>query len=90
MRHRRIASKRLSDRAVALVIKRAAEAAGLDPKRVAGHLLRRGHATQRAKNGDAEREIMRTTRHRSERMLRRYISEGHPVRAQRLGKPRGL
>src|SRR5205085_7243810 len=38
-RHGHLSTERLSDRAVAIIIKRAAEAAGLDPKQVAGHSL---------------------------------------------------
>ena len=40
-RHGQLGEERLSDQAVALVVKRTAQAAGLDPKLVAGHSLRR-------------------------------------------------
>jgi len=75
-RHGPVAAARLGDRAVALVIKRAAEAAGLDPAGFAGHSLRAGLATQAAMNGEAERAIMRQTGHRSVQMVRRYIRQG--------------
>jgi integrase len=39
---------RLGDKAVALIVKRAAQAAGLDPTRYAGHSLRAGLATSAA------------------------------------------
>lgn len=66
---------RLTDRAVALVVKRYAEAVGLDPALFGGHSLRAGLATQAAKAGKAERVIMRQTRHRSVAMVRRYIRD---------------
>lgn len=71
----RVGAKRLSDRAVALVVKRAAEAAGLDPRPFAGHSLRAGLATSAAKAGKSERSIMAQTGHRSAAMVRRYIRD---------------
>lgn len=66
---------RLTDRAVALVVKRYAEKVGLDPELFGGHSLRAGLATQAAKAGKGERSIMRQTRHRSVAMVRRYIRD---------------
>jgi site-specific recombinase XerD len=45
-RHGRLLPGRLSDRAVARVVQRAAAAAGLDPAKYAGHSLRTGLATR--------------------------------------------
>lgn len=67
---------RLSGYAVALIVKRAAAGAGLDPAVYAGHSLRAGLATSAAAAGVSERAIMKQTGHRSERMVRRYIREG--------------
>lgn len=75
-RHGQVAAGRLSDKAVALVVKRAAAAAGLDPQHYAGHSLRAGLATSAAAAGVSERAIMRQTGHTSERMVRRYIRDG--------------
>lgn len=75
-RHGHMSEKRLSDRAVALVVKRTAAAAGLDPSRYAGHSLRAGLATAAAAAGAEERVIMKQTRHRSVQMVRRYIRDG--------------
>lgn len=61
---------------MALVVKRAAEAAGLDPRHYAGHRLLAGLAISAAAVGASERAIMRQTRHTSERMVRRYIRDG--------------
>ncbi len=75
-RHGQVRPTRLSDKAVALVVKRAAEAAGLDPARYAGHSLRAGLATSAAAAGVSERAIMAQTGHKSLPMVRRYIREG--------------
>lgn len=82
----RIGKTRLSDRAVALVVKRAAEAAGLNPDVYAGHSLRAGFATTAAAAGASERSIMRQTGHRSERMVRKYIREGNLFRENAAGQ----
>lgn len=65
----------LAGRSVARIVKRAAEAAGFDSRRLAGHSLRAGLATSAAKAGRSERSIMRQTGHRSSAMVRRYIRE---------------
>lgn len=75
-RHGRVGTGRLSDRAVALVVKRAAERAGLDPARYSGHSLRAGFATTAAANGASERAIAAQTGHRSMEVLRRYVRHG--------------
>jgi len=75
-RHGQIRSARLGDKAVALVVKRAAAAVGLDPDKYAGHSLRAGLATAAAAAGAQERDIMRQTGHRSVQMVRRYIRAG--------------
>lgn len=75
-RHGQVAAGRLSGKVVALVVKRAAEAAGLDPANYAGHSLRSGMATSAARAGADERSIMNQTRHRSVAMVRRYIQRG--------------
>ncbi|MFN3649728.1 MAG: site-specific integrase [Armatimonadota bacterium] len=75
-RHGGILEGRLSDKAIARVVKRAAEAAGLDPTRYSGHSLRAGLATSAATAGVSERAIMQQTGHRSVGMVRRYIREG--------------
>ena len=87
-RHGQIRPTRLSDRAVALIVKRAAEAAGKDPAEFAGHSLRSGLATAAAIGGASERAIMNQTGHRSTAMVRRYIRDGSLFRenaAARVG-----
>ena len=78
--HGQIRSVRLSDKAVALVLKRCAQSAGLDPARYAGHSLRAGLATSAAMRGASERSIMNQTGHRSVQMVRRYIRDGELFR----------
>ncbi|MFN8620622.1 MAG: site-specific integrase [Chloroflexota bacterium] len=69
----RVGTSRLSDRGVARIVKRSAARVGIDPASVSGHSLRSGLATSAAAGGAPERAIMRTTGHRSEAMVRRYI-----------------
>jgi site-specific recombinase XerD len=72
----RVQAGRLSDKAVARLVKQHAEAIGLDPTRYAGHSLRAGLATSAAAAGASDRTIMRQTGHRSSEMVSRYIREG--------------
>lgn len=71
----------LSGRAVALIVKKLATAAGLNPKLYAGHSLRAGLATQAAMNGVEERLIQNQTGHKSTNVLRRYIRDGNLFRS---------
>ncbi len=66
---------RLSDRAVALIVKRSAERAGLDAVNLAGHSLRSGFVTEAANAGVESRDIMAQTGHRSEAVMRDYIQD---------------
>ncbi len=75
-RHGNISAARLSDRAVANVVKRAAEGAGLDPAEYSGHSLRAGFATTAAAAGANERQIANQTGHQSMEVLRQYIRHG--------------
>ena len=72
----RVLPGRLTDRTVALVVKEAALAAGLDPTQYSGHSLRAGLATAAASEGVHERVIMAQTRHKGTAMVRRYIRAG--------------
>ena len=75
-RHGNVSTARLSDRAVANIVKRAAEGAGLDPTEFSGHSLRSGFATTAAAAGANERQIANQTGHTSMEVLRRYIRHG--------------
>jgi site-specific recombinase XerD len=78
----------ITDRVVALTIKKAAERVGLDAASLAGHSLRSGLATTAARNGASEASIMKQTGHKSVTMVRRYIREGslfHDNASTKLG-----
>jgi integrase len=75
-RHGRVAATGLHRDSIAAIFKTAAARAGMDATNIAGHSVRAGMATQAALNGSSERAIARTTRHRSRRVLRRYIRPG--------------
>jgi integrase len=85
-RHGHVGSLRLHKDSVGLIVKRAAEAAGLDPTKYAGHSLRAGLATQSYLNGAGELAIMRQTGHRSLAMVRRYIRDGSLFRENPAAK----
>lgn len=68
--------QRLSGKAVARIVKRAAARSGLDATMFAGHSLRRGFASETARAGASERSIARTTGHRSLTVLRGYVEAG--------------
>jgi integrase len=84
-RHGHIGATRLSAPAVALVLKRHAARAELDPGEVAGHSLRAGLATSAAVAGVPERVIAEQTGHKGTAMLRRYIREGSLFRENAAG-----
>ena len=76
----------ISDKNVALIIKKHALKAGLDDKRYAGHSLRSGFATSTAELGASERNIMSMTGHKSVDMVRRYIKEADLFKNNALNK----
>ncbi|MFA9272334.1 MAG: ribonuclease E/G, partial [Baekduiaceae bacterium] len=69
----------LTDRSVALIIKRRVQATGLDPRDFAGHSLRSGFATQAARDGHHQSQIGAVTRHKDERVLGGYIQAGSGI-----------
>ncbi len=76
----------ISDKSVALIIKKFAEKAGLDSSRYAGHSLRSGFATTAAEFGAEERNIMAMTGHKTTQMVRRYIQEANLFKNNALNK----
>ena len=76
----------LSDKSVALIIKKYAEKAGLDSTKYAGHSLRSGFATTAAEFGAEERNIMAMTGHKTTQMVRRYIHEANLFKNNALNK----
>ena len=76
----------ISDKSVALIIKKYAQKAGLDPSSYAGHSLRSGFATTAAEFGAEERNIMAMTGHKTTQMVRRYIQEANLFKNNALNK----
>ena len=76
----------ISDKSVALIIKKYANFAGLDGHKYAGHSLRSGFATSTAESGAEERNIMAMTGHKSTEMVRRYIKEANLFKNNALNK----
>ena len=63
----------LAAESVADVVKRYAEAAGLDPDVYAGHSLRAGFLTSGAEAGASIFKLMEVSRHKSVDTLRGYV-----------------
>ncbi len=76
----------ISDKSVALIIKKYAALAGFDPKKYGGHSLRSGFATSAAESGAEERNIMAMTGHKTTQMVRRYIHEANLFKNNALNK----
>ena len=76
----------ISDKSVALIIKKYANIAGLDSSKYAGHSLRSGFATTAAEFGAEERNIMAMTGHKTTQMVRRYIQEANLFKNNALNK----
>ena len=76
----------ISDKSVALIIKKYALLSGLDPNKYGGHSLRSGFATSAAEFGAEERNIMAMTGHKTTQMVRRYIQEANLFKNNALNK----
>jgi len=76
----------ISDKSVALIIKKYANLAGLDGNKYAGHSLRSGFATSTAESGAEERNIMAMTCHKKTQMVKRYIQEANLFKNNALNK----
>lgn len=71
-RHGNVGATRLSDRAVTIVVRRAAAGAGLDAGAYSGRSLRLGMILAAAAVGATDEHIMHQTGHRSRRFVRAY------------------
>jgi integrase len=80
---------RLSDRAIALIVKQAAEMAGLSAFDFSGHSLRAGFVTQAADDGLQEWMIQKVTGHKSADVLRRYIRNDRKAQSDAIGRVLG-
>ena len=77
---------KMSDKNVALIIKKYIQETGMDASKYAGHSLRSGFATSTAESGAEERQIMAMTGHKSTQMVRRYIQESNLFKNNALKK----
>jgi site-specific recombinase XerD len=77
---------KMSDKNVALTIKKYSALAGLDSNKYSGHSLRSGFATSTAELGADERSIMTMTGHKTTQMVRRYIQEANLFKNNALNK----
>ena len=77
---------KISDKSVALIIKKYAGLAGLESEKYSGHSLRSGFATSTAESGAEERAIMAMTGHKTTQMVRRYIQEANLFKNNALNK----
>ena len=76
----------MSDKSVALTVKKYTAIAGLDSNKYSGHSLRSGFATSVAELGAEERSIMSMTGHKTTQMVRRYIQEANLFKNNALNK----
>jgi site-specific recombinase XerD len=81
----RLQTQRLSDNAVAEVVKRRLPA-GLDSAKFAGHSLRAGFCSSAARGGASIKSIMNTTGHKSVAVLMRYIRDASLFRGAALAQ----
>lgn len=70
-----IGQEALSDRSVAMIIKKYAAMADLSPEKYSGHSLRSGLVTSAAQHGISSWKIRAQTGHQSDAMLSRYIRD---------------
>jgi site-specific recombinase XerD len=82
----RVGNRGLSDRAVALVVKRHAGELGLDARQFAGHSLRAGLTTSAIQAGVDPLDVQRHTGHASLEMLRRYFRDATVFRGNPTAK----
>lgn len=75
-RYGEVGHRPMAPASVAYVIKRAARAAGMDPRPISGHSLRSGFATSMSAAGLDLPAIMRQTGHKSTAMAMRYVQDG--------------
>ena len=75
-RNQELRDHELTDKAVALIVKKYAGMAGLDPANFAGHSLRRGFATSAAQHDVDALSIVRQTRPKENPLNKMYHPHG--------------
>ena len=74
-RHGHLQGRPMHPTDIGRLIKRRVRAVGLDPADYSGHSLRAGFVTSAAESGARIDKIMEVTRHRSPRMVLRYVRQ---------------
>ncbi|HEV2310043.1 MAG TPA: tyrosine-type recombinase/integrase [Acidimicrobiia bacterium] len=77
-RHGHLGEERLSAKAITRIVRRAAARASLDSTLFRGSSLRRGTVVAASEHGASDAGIMAHTRHRSRRLVRRYMEGNRP------------
>lgn len=85
-KNKELRDTQLSDKSVALIVKKYIKKIGLNEHNFAGHSLRRGFATSAAQHDIDALTIMRQTRHKSEKMVHRYIEQGNMFKENPLNR----
>lgn len=75
-RHGNVLDRALSDRSVALIVKKRIRLAGLDPRLYAGHSLRSGFITEAGLQGKSLLEAMALSRHKTVQVAAGYHQAG--------------
>lgn len=81
----RISELAMKPEALSIVVRERVAAVGINPRPYSGHSLRAGLASSAAEAGIASWAIRRTTGHRSQEMLERYIRVGDLFRHNAAG-----
>lgn len=76
----RVSDRRLSDRAVANIVKAHAKRAGLNAAEYSGHSLRSGFLTSAARRGASLFKMIDVSRHKSVEALRGYVRDAELFR----------
>jgi site-specific recombinase XerD len=76
----RVLTRRLSDRAVAEIVKASARRVGLNAEEFSGHSLRAGFLTSAARRGASIFKMMDVSRHKSVETLRGYVRDAELFR----------
>lgn len=77
-KHDTVRAQRVTRAVITNLVKSYAEAAGLDPKKVASHSLRAGHVTQGFEDGVPVEQLMGMTKHTKLDMLLKYRRMKNP------------
>ncbi len=80
-----VAEEALTAQYVAVFVKKAAAANGLNPKDFGGHSLRRGLITQAARNQESSSDIRKVSRHKTEIMLDVYRADAAEAQRRVIG-----